>query len=275
MGIIFFFFTLLSLSLPITAQEQVPIAMDADWLRRDWNQCRENVSTTYKNGIFTVHSDHAAALFWQVPTRDGSPLPIDRKQDWIERCDRPPRDFENQIKQHPAAEDRLIALSEYPYISWRWRISNTIDDRNTINRRGEIQQEGDDFAAKIGISILNEKNELREIAYVWARSIPEETALTQVTTVIPWVLRYRWYRIVAESGDKKVNTWVRKTRNLYEDFKRFYPNEEPKEIVRIYLMSDSDNTGGAVTGAYADLIFHKNPPLGYVKTDAPNGKIVE
>ena len=44
--------------------------------------------------------------------------------------------------------------------------------------------------------------------------------------------------------------WVPETRNLYEDFKRFYPDEEPKEVVRIYLMSDSDNTGSKVTGGH-------------------------
>ena len=52
-----------------------------------------------------------------------------------------------------------------------------------------------------------------------------------------------------------MNQWIGESRNFYRDFKRFYPDEEPAEVVRVYLMSDSDNTGSRVTGAFADLIF--------------------
>ena len=241
------------------AQEKIPVDMNADWLRRDWDKCAEKVTSQYKSGAFTIHSDHAAALFWQVPTQNGDPLPINRNQDWIKRCDRPPIGFEKDIRKQAQGKHNLISIADFPYVSWRWKISNTIDDRKTANRKGEIQQAGDDFAAKLGISLLNSKGELIEIAYLWTRTIPEETTLTQTTTVIPWVLKYKWYRIVAQSGDQKVNKWTDQTRNIFEDFKRFYPNETPAEVVRVYLMSDSDNTQSEVTGAFQNVTFHKKP----------------
>ncbi len=244
----------------VQAQDRVAVNMGADWLRRDWDKCRENVTAQHQNGVFAIHSDHAAALFWQVPTKNGTALPVDRGQDWIKRCDRPPRGFEKNIRKQAQDQHDLISATEYPYISWRWRVSNTIDDRQTANRKGEIQKSGDDFAAKVGISVLNTKGDLREIAYLWTRTLPEDTALTQVTTVVPWVLKFKWYRIVAESGDQNANQWVGESRNFYRDFKRFYPKEEPAEIVRVYLMSDSDNTRSKVTGAFADLTFHQKPP---------------
>jgi len=247
------------------AQDQIRIDLNTQWLRRDRDKCKEAVSGQYQNNAFNIQSNHAAALFWQIPTKDGQALEIDREQDWIEKCDRPPMGFEKDIQKGNV--DRLISAQDYPYISWRWRVANTIDDKDTINKKGEIEKDGDDFAAKIGISILNDKEELREIAYVWTRTIPEETVLTQKTTVIKWILEFKWYRIVAQSGDKEINTWVNETRSLYDDFKRFYPKEEPREIVRVYLMSDSDNTGSTSAGAFADLIFHKNPPSGYVKAN--------
>ena len=260
--ILILLFTLSSIA---HAQNQISVDMSANWLRRDWDKCRENVQTQYQNGVFTIQSDQAAALFWQVPTQNGTPLPIDRDQRWIERCDRPPTGFEKDIRKQAQGQHPLISVSEHPHISWRWRISNTIDDSQTADKKGRIQKDGDDFAAKLGISILNSEGELHEIAYLWTRTIPEETPLTQVTTIIPWVLKFKWYRIVAESGDQYVNTWVRETRNLYNDFKRFYPKEEPAEIVRIYLMSDSDNTNSRVTGSFADLSFHKNAPFARAK----------
>jgi hypothetical protein len=246
------------------AQDQIRVDLGADWLRRDWAKCNEKVSALYENNAFTIRSDHAAALFWQIPTRDGQALPIDRDQSWVKKCDRPPMGFEKEIQK--GNTDRLVSIQQYPFISWQWRIANTIDDQETANEKGEIQQDGDDFAAKIGISLLTVKGELREIAYLWTRTFPEESTLTQVTTVIPWVLKFKWYRIVAQSGDQYLNTWVTEKRSLYEDFKRFYPKEEPREIVRVYLMSDSDNTGGTTSGAFSNLIFHKNPPLGYVNS---------
>jgi hypothetical protein len=250
---------------PLSAIAQDPIAVDLNtqWLRRDWDKCRENVTATYHNQAFTIQSDHAAALFWQIPTQSGQALEIDHNQSWVQKCDRPPMGFEKDIQK--GNRDRLISVKDYPYISWQWRVSNTIDDKDTANKKGEIKQ--DDFAAKIGISILNHKEELREIAYLWTRTIPEETVLTQKTTIVRWLYEFTWYRIVAQSGNKHLNTWVNEKRNLYDDFKRFYPNEEPREVVRIYLMSDSDNTKSTSTGAFANLLFHKNPPSGYVKSE--------
>lgn len=242
----------------VQAQDRVSVNMAGDWLRRDWGNCRENVTAQHRNGAFEIHSDQAAALFWQVPTKNGMSLPVDREQNWIKRCDRPPTGFEKTIRNQARGQHDLISATEYPNISWRWRVSNTIDDSRTTDDKGEIQKSGDDFAAKLGISVLNAKGDLREIAYLWTRTIPEETALTQVTTVIPWVLKFKWYRIVAQTGDQNANRWVAESRNFYNDFKRFYPKEEPAEIVRVYLMSDSDNTGSTVTGAFADLIFQKS-----------------
>ena len=243
------------------ARDRISVNMSGDWLRRDWDNCRENVTAHHRNGAFEMHSDRAAALFWQVPTKNGTALSIDREQDWIKRCDRPPTGFEKTIRNQARGQHSLISATEYPYISWRWRVSNTIDDSQTTNDKGEIQKSGDDFAAKLGISVLNSKGDLREIAYLWTRTIPEETALTQVTTVVPWVLKFKWYRIVAESGDENANQWVAESRNFYNDFKRFYPKEEPAEIVRVYLMSDSDNTGSTVTGAFAELVFQKSKAI--------------
>jgi hypothetical protein len=258
------FITLILFPLSAIAQDQIRVDLGTDWLRRDWDKCQEKVTGTYQNNAFTIQSDHAAALFWQIPTKDGQALEIDRNQSWIKKCDRPPRGFDKEIQE--GNTDRLISIQDYPYISWQWRVSNTIDDKDTANMKGEIQKDGDDFAAKMGISILTDKEELREIAYLWTRTIPEESTLTQVTTVA-WILKFTWYRIVAQSGDQHLNTWVNEKRSLYNDFKRFYPNEEPREIVRVYLMSDSDNTGSTSSGAFANLILHKNPPSGYVKAE--------
>ena len=241
------------------AQDHVPIDMSANWLRRDGEECKDPTVARQKDGIFSIRSDHSSALFWQIPTQNG-PLPIDRDQSWIRKCKRPPLGYESKIRKQARGVHNLVDVSDYPYLTWRWRVEGTIDDTRTAKKKGKIRKEANDFAAKIGISILSKSGKLREIAYIWTRTIPKETALTQETVVIPIILKFKWYRIVAESGEQNLNTWVPVTRNLYADYKRFYPDEEPGEVARIYLMTDSDNTSSKVAAAYADIVFHRNKP---------------
>ena len=102
----------------VQARDRVSVNMAGDWLRRDWDHCRENVTAQHRNGAFEIHSDQAAALFWQVPTQNGTPLPVDREQDWIKRCDRPPIGFQKYIRKQTGGQHRLISATEYPTISW-------------------------------------------------------------------------------------------------------------------------------------------------------------
>ncbi len=249
---------LLSVSV-LSAQETVPVQMENGWLRRDWAKCEGNTQLVTQDNTATITSDHSAALFWQIPTREGKALDIDRDRTWIQECDRPPTDFDSEILGKDPDNQKLLNVSDYRYITWKWRVNGTIDDRQTADKDGKILKEGDDFAGKLGISILKKgSDDLREIAYVWTRSIPEESILYQEKRVLFW--RYRWHRIVTQSGNQQVGEWVPELRDIYADYKRIYPNEEPGRIVRIYLMSDADNTATQISGAFSNIEFHKNKP---------------
>jgi hypothetical protein len=62
--------------------------------------------------------------------------------------------------------------------------------------------------------------------------------------------------IVVESGEAKLNQWVKEERNIYEDYKKAF-KEEPPAISGIAIMTDTDNTGESVTAFYGDIIFKK------------------
>ena len=239
--------------------DNITLDMSRGWIRRDWSGCEDPSRMTSNRHALTIETDSSAALYWQVPTSSG-PLSIDTEQDWIQSCDRPPRDFAQSVSRG-ANRSRLLNASDHRFFTWKWNVSNTIDDGQTIDEDGKIQHEGDDFAAKIGISILRKgTNDPREISYVWTRSLPEETVIIHEKKVLFW--RFQYHRIVAQSGDTHIGQWVAEARDLYADYKRIYPNEEPGEIVRIYVMSDSDNTTSKVTGTFADLAFSRNRPPG-------------
>ena len=250
--------TLVGSGHPVAGEEPVALEMASGWLRRDWDNCKDPSRLIQTNGSITIQTEKSAALYWQVPTIEG-PMAFDTNKGWIRDCDRPPRDFANEVQRIDRETGVLLDASKYRYLSWKWRVSNTVDDSETADKNGKVQLKGDDFAAKFGVGILRKgSNDLREIAYVWTRSIPDESVLVQEKRILFW--KFEYHRIVAESGEARTGKWVPEVRDLYADYKRIYPGEEPGRIVRVYLMSDSDNTGGAVTGSFADLTFHQTRP---------------
>ena len=57
------FFICVIFSCVVQAQDRVAVDMGSDWLRRDWDDCGENVTGQHRDGVFAIRSDHAAALF--------------------------------------------------------------------------------------------------------------------------------------------------------------------------------------------------------------------
>jgi hypothetical protein len=228
------------------------------WLRRDWRRCQDPTRIQTDAEGVTFQSVSSAALLWQVPTLDG-PAPVDGRQEWVLSCDRPPRSHHGDVRRELG--DRLLDVEEYGQVTWRWWVDAPLDDAAIADRSGRIRPERDDFAAKLGISIVEEgKDVLREIAYVWSGRLPEETVLYQETTVIPLVWKQRYHRIVAESGAARAGRWVTESRDLRADYRRLFPGSEPGRVVRVYLMADSDQTRSRVTTRFADLAFHRRRP---------------
>ena len=237
--------------------DTLPLDMSV-WYRRDYNRCNGAGRVTTGGDSITIQADHSALKYWQAPTLIG-PLPINERWGWIRRCDRPPGAFAAEARKRGEAEQILIRVEDYPYVTWRWRIEGTVDDSRTASPAGKIMRAGDDFAAKIGFQMLPEgSDDLREVAYVWTRSIPEGTTLVQEAGALFW--HFKFYRIVAESGDEHVGEWRTETRNLLDEYHRIWPDEKPGVLVRIFLMTDGDNTGTIATASYADIVLHRNPP---------------
>jgi len=243
--------------------ETLPLDMSV-WYRRDYARCNGAGRVTKGGTSITIEADHSALKYWQVPTLLG-PLPINERAGWIRRCDRPPGAFAAEARKRGEAEQIMVQITDYPYVTWRWRIDGTVDDSRTANAAGKIQSAGDDFAAKIGFQMIPKGgDDLREVAYVWTRSIPEGTTLVQEAGALFW--HFSFYRIVAESGDDHVGEWRTETRNLLEEYRRIWPDEEPGALMRIFLMTDGDNTGTKVAASYADIVLHRSPPK-HIDTD--------
>ena len=241
-------------------RREVAIDMASGWLRRDWQKCGDPTRITFGEGAIAFESRASSALVWQVPTPDG-PFVIDPTLEWVRECDRPPVSFFRGLAAERGTE-MLADLSEVPHLVWRWRVDGAIDDSEIARADGRIRRGHDDFAAKLGVLVQAQgSREAHEIAYVWARSLPLGTVLYQETTVVPLVLKVRAARLVVETGEGR-GAWVEEKHDLRADFARLVPGKQAGRVLRLHLMTDSDDTGGHVTTAYAGIRFVRPNPMG-------------
>jgi hypothetical protein len=241
------------------APDHVKVDMGS-WFRRDWDECESATKIKHAGTTLRITSEQSTGLFWQIPTINGTALPLDPEaHPWLDDCKRPPRSFNSEIQEQGL--DEFLDVTEYPYVTWRWKVDYAVTREQKVKPGQRLKKKYDDFPAKIGISILKKgSSSIREVAYVWSGSLPDDLMFKSETTIIPYVWKLEWRRFVAQSGLDRTGEWISETRNLLEDYRRGYPGEEPGKILRVYLMTDSDNTQGRAATWYGDLTFHRENP---------------
>jgi hypothetical protein len=235
----------------------VAIDMTRGWVRHDGEHCSDPTRIAFAGGAISFDSRRSAAMVWQSPTLEG-PLGIEPTLDWVRTCGRPPLSF---LRAVAAGQGHvpLVDLSEYPYLSWRWKVDGAIDDAAIARADGRIRGEKNDFAAKLGVLVQTRgREDAQEVAYVWSRSLPVGTVLYQQWS-IPLVFKLQAQRVVVMSGVGQ-GDWVEHTRDVRADFERLFPGRRAGRVLRVYLQTDSDDTGGQVSAAYAGLHFERALP---------------
>lgn len=141
---------------------------------------------------------------------------------------------------------KRVDLTEYPFIHWRWKISQRLSDRE------EREKHGDDFAARIYLVVSGGVFfwKTRAITYVWSNQMPKGSE---------WPNAFAGANAMMHSVRGKedaLNTWYSEKRNLLEDMRRIH-GSEIRYIDVLALMSDTDNAGGSVEAWYDDIYFSK------------------
>ncbi len=133
--------------------------------------------------------------------------------------------------------------AKYPYLTWKWKVANT------ISKGDATRKEGDDYAARVYVvfpRFLFWKT--KAINYVWANKLSKGRA-------VPNPFTGNVMMVAVESGRDKVGQWVQETRNVLEDYRRFFKKEPPK-VGAISIMSDTDNTRESATAWYGIIKIH-------------------
>jgi len=150
---------------------------------------------------------------------------------------------------HNAASGIFYQISFNPrkqaWVSWKWKVIKFPEKKEGIDTASKWIEK-DDYAARFYVifpSLIF--THTKSLEYVWDRNLPEGLMMTS-----PY---YRNIKIiVAESGDKNLEKWVYKKRNIYEDFKRAF-GREPGRVGAIAVMTDSDNTISTAEADYDEI----------------------
>lgn len=139
-------------------------------------------------------------------------------------------------------------IRKYPYLTWRWKATR-------LPKGGDIRKrETDDQAGQIYVlfprfpSMIN----TRSMGYVWDGATPAGTAGTSTAYS---KMKY----VVLQTGPEKLGQWIWETRNVYEDYKKYF-QENPPEVGGVLLYINTQHTQTSAEINYGDIFFSAQPP---------------
>ena len=130
---------------------------------------------------------------------------------------------------------------EYPVLSWRWKVANTLVKGDSRTKAG------DDYAARVYVVFPHWFfPKTKTLNYIWANRLSKESV--QANAYLSNAVM-----IAVESGVENVGEWVSVRRNIVEDYRRAF-GEDPPKIGAIAIMTDTDNTGESAVAWYSDIV---------------------
>lgn len=156
----------------------------------------------------------------------------------------------------------------YPYLSWRWKVNKAISGTDVTSKSG------DDYAARIYVMFKYDLKDLSEdeqsriswykffngklpplatLNYIWANKMPVGNIVSS-----PYTDRVKM--VILKNKESALQEWHVEERNIYEDYKKAF-GEEPKDVISIAIMTDTDNTNAMAETYFGDIVVSKMPRL--------------
>lgn len=164
---------------------------------------------------------------------------------------------------------------KYPYLSWRWKVNKAISGTDVTSKSG------DDYAARIYVMFKYDLKDLSEdeqssiswykffngklpplatLNYIWANKMAVGNIVSS-----PYTDRVKM--VILKNKESALQEWHIEERNIYEDYKNAF-GEEPKDVISIAIMTDTDNTNAMAESYFGDIVVSKMPHL---KTQVARG----
>lgn len=154
-----------------------------------------------------------------------------------------------------------IDLRQFPVVSWKWKVENILEGIDETTRKG------DDHPIRIFFVFEPDPSNQtlwfrfkrflyldalhghpmggRFTEYLWSSHLQPGDTINDPGK--PWQKL-----MVVEGGTHNLGKWLSYKRNLYQDFKTLY-GEEPRPLIFIGILNDTDQTGQEAVSYIADL----------------------
>ncbi len=158
-----------------------------------------------------------------------------------------------------------IDIEKFPIVTWKWKVENILKGND------ERTKAGDDHPIRIFFVFEPDESQqsfwFRLKRFVYLDRIHGHPMGGRFTEYL-WSSHLHpgdiindpgkpWQKLmVVEGGSRNLGKWLSYEKNLYEDFKKLY-GEEPRRLIFIGILNDTDQTGQEAVSYIADLLFHK------------------
>ena len=144
-------------------------------------------------------------------------------------------------------KEMTFDIRQYPYLSWWWKAMQ-------LPKGGDIRKkETDDQAGQIFVvfprfpSLVNS----RSMGYIWDTQAPKGLAGTS-----PSYSKAKY--VVLQSGAEKLNQWVFESRNVYEDYKKYF-QEDPPPVGAVLIYINTQHTQTSAEFCFTEIFFSTQP----------------
>jgi hypothetical protein len=134
-----------------------------------------------------------------------------------------------------------VDVKRYPLLTWKWKVKQ-------LPKGGDFRRSHtDDQAAQLFLAFSKTK----AIVYIWDTTAPQ--GLMESTSPVPFMTVKV---VVVRSGPAELGKWLTETRNVYDDYRKFY-GEEPPTVAGVRLQINSQHTESSAESLFANVEFRK------------------
>jgi hypothetical protein len=136
-----------------------------------------------------------------------------------------------------------VDIKQYPILSWKWKATKLPEGGDFRN------SETDDQAAQIFLAFSRTK----AIVYIWDTTAPEGL---MGDAAAPFFMSIKV--IVVRSGPNSLGKWIAETRDVYQDYRDLFGDEEKSlKVSGIRIQINSQHTKTSAESFFGDMIFQK------------------
>ncbi len=134
-----------------------------------------------------------------------------------------------------------IDIEKSQIISWRWKVVQ-------LPENGDFRQSNtNDQAAQLFLAFKGFFK--KSISYIWDTHAPTGATGTEDWKIVMVKV------LVVESGKDQVGQWVDVERNVYQDFKELFGNNDPPRLVGIRFQINSQHTHSKAESCISSISF--------------------